>query len=192
LTKQAGRFDPTRAELATCLCGIAWNMIWKQIKTRDRWRPSSADDEEGETSALDDDPDAILSRSESVVLVRHGMDDLPLPLKEANVLCEFKELTYERAAAVLGVPVGTVRSRLHRSKAPASARAAHFRNAHRIGLHVPIRGPVCYRNSAAPVVDQTVRAVAGCSRANRCRLFPATLLELENRLIDREVGAGFG
>lgn len=117
LIKQAGRFDPARAELATWLCGIARNMIWKQIKTRDRWRSASADEEEGQTLAPEDDPDATLSRKEAVAIVRHGMEALPLPLKEVVVLCEFEELTYERAAAVLGVPVGTVRSRLHRAKA---------------------------------------------------------------------------
>jgi RNA polymerase sigma-70 factor (ECF subfamily) len=117
LIKQAGRFDPARAELETWLCGIARNMIWKQIKTRDRWHPANSDGDEGETSALDDDPDAALSRNEAVALVRHGMEDLPLSLKEVIVLCEFEELTYERAAAVLGVPVGTVRSRLQRAKA---------------------------------------------------------------------------
>ena len=31
-------------------------------------------------------------------------------------LCELTELSYEEAAAVMGCPVGTVRSRLHRAR----------------------------------------------------------------------------
>ncbi len=33
------------------------------------------------------------------------------------VLCELQELSYEEAAAVIGCPVGTIRSRLHRGRA---------------------------------------------------------------------------
>lgn len=117
LIEHAGRFDPKRAELSTWLCGIARNMIWKQIKKRERWQPIDSDDEGGERAAVDDDPDTTLSRNEAVALVRKGIEDLPLHLKEVIVLCEFEEVTYENAAAVLGVPVGTVRSRLHRAKA---------------------------------------------------------------------------
>jgi RNA polymerase sigma-70 factor (ECF subfamily) len=32
------------------------------------------------------------------------------------VLCDLHELTYVQASAVLGCPVGTVRSRLHRAR----------------------------------------------------------------------------
>jgi RNA polymerase sigma-70 factor (ECF subfamily) len=32
------------------------------------------------------------------------------------VLCELQEFSYEEAAAVLGCPVGTIRSRLHRAR----------------------------------------------------------------------------
>jgi RNA polymerase sigma-70 factor (ECF subfamily) len=48
--------------------------------------------------------------------VQRGIAALPLDAREVIVLCEFEEMTYEEAATVLGVPVGTVRSRLHRAK----------------------------------------------------------------------------
>ena len=45
------------------------------------------------------------------------MDELPAVLREVVILCSLEEMSYEQAAQVLSVPVGTVRSRLHRAKA---------------------------------------------------------------------------
>ncbi len=42
---------------------------------------------------------------------------LPLPQREVLVLCGWLGYDYEEAAALLEVPVGTVRSRLHRARA---------------------------------------------------------------------------
>jgi RNA polymerase sigma-70 factor (ECF subfamily) len=42
--------------------------------------------------------------------------------REAVVLCDLQELDYADAAAALGCPVGTVRSRLHRGRALLAAR----------------------------------------------------------------------
>ena len=129
LMKQSGRFDPSRAELSTWLCGIARNMIWKQFKRQKRWQPIEAGDDEGETTTLEDDPDLTLSRNEVVSLVRRKVDDLAPHFREVVILCELEEMTYESAAVVLGVPIGTVRSRLHRAKAQL-ARTLHA--AHKI------------------------------------------------------------
>jgi RNA polymerase sigma-70 factor (ECF subfamily) len=59
----------------------------------------------------------LLLRRESVEAVRAGIDELPPVLREVVLLCALEEMSYEEAALVLGVPVGTVRSRLHRAKA---------------------------------------------------------------------------
>ncbi len=41
---------------------------------------------------------------------------LPLPQREALVLCTVLGYDYEQAADLLGVPVGTIRSRIHRAR----------------------------------------------------------------------------
>jgi len=41
---------------------------------------------------------------------------LPVHYREAVVLCELQEMSYEEAAAALGCSVGTIRSRLHRGR----------------------------------------------------------------------------
>jgi RNA polymerase sigma-70 factor, ECF subfamily len=42
---------------------------------------------------------------------------LPLPQREALVLCSVLGYTYEQVADLLDVPIGTVRSRVHRARA---------------------------------------------------------------------------
>ncbi len=41
---------------------------------------------------------------------------LPVDFREAVVLCDIVGLTYDEIAASIGVPVGTVRSRIHRGR----------------------------------------------------------------------------
>jgi RNA polymerase sigma-70 factor (ECF subfamily) len=49
------------------------------------------------------------------------LDRLPLPQREVLVLCGVFGYDYESAAQILDVPVGTVRSRLHRARAGLAA-----------------------------------------------------------------------
>ena len=58
-----------------------------------------------------------LAHGESIESLRAAVLALPPHYREAVVLCDLEELSYEQAAAVLGCAVGTVRSRLHRARA---------------------------------------------------------------------------
>ena len=55
--------------------------------------------------------------TEAVSRVRQAISTLPENYREAVILCELQEMTYDEAALALGCPVGTVRSRLHRGRA---------------------------------------------------------------------------
>lgn len=54
--------------------------------------------------------------------VRAALLQVPLDFRAVLVLCDVQDLSYEDAAEALGVPVGTVKSRLHRGRV-ALARA---------------------------------------------------------------------
>jgi RNA polymerase sigma-70 factor (ECF subfamily) len=118
LLTRMDRFDAGRGTLSTWLCGIARRQLWKYLK-----RSGAADrfdfDEESATQVIcpSDGPSELLLRREAVDAVRAGLELLPLVLREALILCALEEMSYEEAAQVLAVPVGTVRSRLHRAKA---------------------------------------------------------------------------
>lgn len=116
LLTRIDRFDAGRGALSTWLCGIARRQFWKRLEKNDA---ADAIDEEN-TAELEcpaDGPAEILLRREAVAAVRAGMDELPASLREVVILCALEEMSYEQAAQVLAVPVGTVRSRLHRAKA---------------------------------------------------------------------------
>jgi RNA polymerase sigma-70 factor, ECF subfamily len=70
---------------------------------------------DGSRSALPGVPAEFMSR-ETVDRVRKAIASLPENYREAVILCDLEEMSYEEAAAALQCPVGTVRSRLHRGR----------------------------------------------------------------------------
>ena len=66
-------------------------------------------------------PESLLLRRSDWQLVQDALGDLPLPYREALLLCEVEELTYKEIAAVLGVPIGTVMSRIARARQALTA-----------------------------------------------------------------------
>jgi len=66
----------------------------------------------------DDGPDAEtrLIRADEHAALAAALEALPLPLKETIILREMEGLSYHDIAAVMGVPIGTVMSRLARAR----------------------------------------------------------------------------
>jgi RNA polymerase sigma-70 factor, ECF subfamily len=119
LLKNPAQFDPSRGKLTTWFCAIARRMVWKHLERCGRLAPLA---EGNDTRNSSDDPHFALTRKEAITAVRQGLENLPEQLREVIILCEFEEMNYEEVACVLDVPIGTVRSRLHRAK----ARLAHI------------------------------------------------------------------
>jgi RNA polymerase sigma-70 factor (ECF subfamily) len=64
----------------------------------------------------DDHPEAALLRSAARASVRRALDTLPFKFREAIVLRELEGLSYKEIGDAVGVPVGTVMSRLSRAR----------------------------------------------------------------------------
>jgi len=107
-------------KFSTFLWRIALNLCHDELrKTKRRGECSLEGLEDGNGSAADlfatDDlsPDAQADVRERGELVRRAMQELPAHYRAVVVLRHYEHLKFHEIAEVLGVPVGTVRSRLH-------------------------------------------------------------------------------
>ena len=112
LLRDLDRYDTSRAGLRTYLFGIARNLA--RYKTRSLRRLISID--QAEEAAGGEDPAAALSTTEQTRHLRRCLGALPARYREVIILCDLQELDYAETAVVLNVPIGTVRSRLHRGR----------------------------------------------------------------------------
>lgn len=76
-----------------------------------------------ETSAdgHDDSPEAMLIRGESQKRVHKALQALRLEYREVVVLRELEDLSYKEMATIVGIPIGTVMSRLGRGRQQLAA-----------------------------------------------------------------------
>ena len=119
LTKSAGRFDPSVASLSTYLYGIARNLVsqrYKRSRARFEVNIDAVAGEDVACLSVSNDPAESMARAHATRQLRLAILRLPLHYREIVVLCELSGLSYEDAAAIVGCPVGTVRSRLSRAR----------------------------------------------------------------------------
>ena len=107
------RYDASRGSVMAFLYGIARNLVLKRLEKE---RPEETE-VPWEEFAGDEDVLGDLTRRESIDEVRRAVLSLPQVYREAVVLCDLGDASYEDAALALGCPVGTVRSRLNRARA---------------------------------------------------------------------------
>ena len=70
----------------------------------------------GHASPAETNPEVILLQSANRKLVNQALEELPVGYREVLVMRELEELTYKEIAAVAGIPIGTVMSRLARGR----------------------------------------------------------------------------
>ena len=122
LIRDSRGYDPSRGSLGAYLLGMARHHALRLIK-RDRTYVSISQTWDGSRDREDlaplspENPHSEMSRRESIHWVQQAILSLPEHYREAVVLCDLNEMSYEDAASVLGCSVGTVRSRLHRGRA---------------------------------------------------------------------------
>jgi RNA polymerase sigma-70 factor (ECF subfamily) len=68
-------------------------------------------------ASSESDPEELLLRSEELARIRVELNELPKAQRAALALRLLEGLSYEEIAAVMGVPVNSVRSWLHRGRA---------------------------------------------------------------------------
>jgi RNA polymerase sigma-70 factor (ECF subfamily) len=114
LIRQPDRFDPARGEVEAFLYGVARNLVRRHL---DADRKFECMEEAGDDSfKSDEDILGDLTKRENIQALKDAVLALPAKYREAVVLCDLQEMSYERAASVMECAVGTVRSRLHRAR----------------------------------------------------------------------------
>jgi RNA polymerase sigma-70 factor, ECF subfamily len=123
LIEKRSRFDAQRGALRSYLIGMARNLLLhrfdrdgKFVTLSDAQSPNGSGASGADNHGLPSVEPADLVRNQNIERVRQAVLSLPADYRETVVLCELQEFSYEEAAAALGCPVGTVRSRLHRAR----------------------------------------------------------------------------
>lgn len=99
------------------LFGIATNVIRNSKRSRRRHSAAIARlPREALTPPFADDVVARLDGERTMRLIVAGLKRLPRRDREALALVVISDLSYDEAAMALGVPIGTIRSRLSRAK----------------------------------------------------------------------------
>jgi RNA polymerase sigma-70 factor (ECF subfamily) len=121
LVRDPQKYDVRLGTVSSFLYGVARNRVLKHRERLPREVALEEKNEDGSGKGLSlQDPGTPASwaeKRERTAQVRAAVLELPEEFREAVVLCELQELSYEEAAAAAGCPIGTIRSRLHRGRA---------------------------------------------------------------------------
>ena len=125
LHTKCGQFDPKK-RLQPWLYRIATNRAIDCLRGRRRHQLVSLDadlsDNDGEISrwseslaAANEDPIDRLGRQENSIRLHEAVADLPEQLRRIVSLVHFQGMKYREAAEELAIPVGTLKSRMHKA-----------------------------------------------------------------------------
>ena len=85
-----------------------------------RFTPLAVNYEDFDDSSINllniDDPNELLVADEMISMLLDIFDSMPTQLKETIILYEIEDLNYAEIAEKLKIPIGTIRSRLHRAR----------------------------------------------------------------------------
>lgn len=109
-----------RSSLKTWIYRIALNHCRGRLAGRHRWSFLRLF-EEGEVTSeplpdLSRGPAELAEAAEDGLRIEEGLRHLPVEFREAVVLRDLEELSYEEIAEILGIRIGTVRSRIARGR----------------------------------------------------------------------------
>jgi RNA polymerase sigma factor (sigma-70 family) len=99
------------------LYGVATNVLRNRRRSQWRYRAALERVAREPGGDLADDADARLDDERRMRSALRLLSKLPKREQDVIALCGWSELSYEEAALALGLPVGTVRSRLSRARA---------------------------------------------------------------------------
>src|SRR3989454_4191504 len=129
LFKSLKTFD-RRANFSTWLISVSRNLCIDHYRSMRREHDVVTHDVDTSTLAkasAADSPLLLLERRDRVSLLRAALDKLAPTLRTAVMLRDIQELSYQEIADRLGVPEGTVKSRINRGRTELARQIARLR-----------------------------------------------------------------
>jgi RNA polymerase sigma factor (sigma-70 family) len=115
--RQRDSYDQTRADARPWLYGIATNLIGRHRRAEIRlYRALARTGADPVMEPFTDRVDDRVSASAASRRLATALARLPEKLRDTLLLVAWGDLSYEEVAAALGVPAGTVRSRVSRAR----------------------------------------------------------------------------
>jgi RNA polymerase sigma-70 factor (ECF subfamily) len=119
LIQPDARFDAGRGSLQAYLYGVVRNLTRVALRAQGSGVLGESPVDDGLVQALIED--------ETTRALSIAVRNLPPGYRDAVVLCDLEERSYEDAAKLVGCPVGTIRSRLFRARRLLAAKLRHYR-----------------------------------------------------------------
>jgi RNA polymerase sigma factor (sigma-70 family) len=110
------RYDASRPDARPWLFGIATNLIRHRRRSRARSAVAQARVRARLAAAAPVDETEAVELADDARRLLEVCDRLPAAERDVLTLLVWADLSYAQIAAALGVPIGTVRSRLHRAR----------------------------------------------------------------------------
>lgn len=116
--QQTTAYDPARSAPGAYLAGMARHALLATLRRQQREEPlaDSADDALPGSADQVAAPDQLLVQAQGTAALWAALRRLPWVFREAIVLVDLQERPYAEAAAVAGVEINTLRTRLHRGR----------------------------------------------------------------------------
>jgi RNA polymerase sigma-70 factor (ECF subfamily) len=138
LATRPQQFDPARGTLGAWLAGVARHALlaqWRQARREQPWPERTpadgfddvadrADAAEDAETRLGASPEALLVAEQDSQAVWDALRALPAPFREAVLLVDLQDRSYAEAAAIAGIEINTLRTRVHRGRLKLAARLA--------------------------------------------------------------------
>lgn len=116
------------AQLSTWIHRVAVNASLDMLRKRKR-HVAHPLEEAGDRPSDEVEPEEAAARAARAVEVQRALQNVSSDYRAVLVLHDLQDLDYAQTAAALDIPVGTVKSRLHRARAEMAAMLGHLRDA---------------------------------------------------------------
>jgi RNA polymerase sigma factor (sigma-70 family) len=125
--RQRDRYDPNRADARPWLYGITANLIRRHHRNETRWlRALERTGIDPVADSAADLAEAKLTADAAARAVAAAVASLGSQQREVVLLTTWAGLTYDQVAEALGIPEGTVRSRMNRARSRLRAALAEL------------------------------------------------------------------